>query len=403
VRWPPPTPGGTPLNSPWDLLAGLPLLFVIVVLVGRAIAARRRSSQESSALTTMLEVVPERLGMEVTGRTDWSLEGRLDGVKLCLEHRTRDDRPEVELGVGDYGQIPVSLYLLPKGRLHGGLDLPRRPLRTGDEAFDRQVTLEGERRDVALALTPRARERVRHVVGELHCWVSSSSVYWRVADAHLDLDELLARIPVMVDLIRALTPTGSTHAHLASLLPDETCPDMAGLLAEQLFTHCVTGRKSAQAAAALVDHPSGRARLFAALRLHPEGSGWLASIADDRADERVFRMALEFASHRLDPALVAEAALDALRLEDTPLQLEACKLLFRHGPKEAIGPLHRLVEQRRRPRELRDAARQAMESVRARHPHDSAGGGLELASQDPRDGALELAEGPADGGLELVD
>ena len=391
------------MRSPWDLLAALPLLAALVVGVGMAIAAARRSSQERTALSLMLEAIPERLGLEVTDRTSWSLRGRVDGVKVGLEHRTRGDRPTVELQVGDYGRIPVSLYLLPKGRLPADLYPPEQPWHTGDEAFDAKVTLGGDRQDIVTALVPEARERICRVVGELNCWVQNSSVCWLVDDAHLDLDELVERIPVMTELISALAAPEPTPEYLASLLPEETCPDMAGLIAEHLFTHHPTGKASARAASALVDHPSGRARLFAALRLHPEGAAWLAVIADDRADERVFRMGLEWAAHRLDPALVAAAALDALRRPDTPLRLEACTLLSRHGPLEAIGPLHRLAEQRRLPRELRDAARQAMDAVRARHPHEEAEGGLEIVALAPREGDLELAEGPADGGLELAD
>lgn len=393
------------MSPGWEALPAAGV-FVLLLLVGGSVLVSSilSSRRERGALSTILEVVPERLGLTVTDRKDWQVEGTLDGVKVLLEHRTRD-WSRVEVMVSDYGQIPVSLFLHKRGSHREKAYPPEQAWRTGDVPFDEQVVLYGDRVDVAISMTPRAREAALHGVGELDCWISNSSVLCEVDDARVDPDLLVQRIPEMIELLRALTAPQESAGHLAALLPDETCPDMAGLVAEVLFTRHPEGRKSRVAAETLHGHPSGRARLFASMRLLAAGSGQLAMLADggrDERDERVFRLALKWAGDELEPALVASAALEALRLDDVELLAVAIEVLGRHGPLESVGPLHRLADRRRLPDALRRSAREAMERVRVFHHGEEADGGLELAELKPREGGLELADGPADGGLELA-
>ena len=129
----------------------------------------------------------------------------------------------------------------------------------------------------------------------------------------------------------------------------------------------------------------------------------LGFLNEESREERVFRQALRWADGRLETDLVIRAALEALELDDVELLKVAVELLGRHGPLEAVGPLHRIADRRDLPGHLRHAARTAMAWVRSSHQGEEAGGGLELAAEDPRQGGLELADGPADGGLEFAE
>ena len=252
------------MSDHWEALPAA-ALFVVLLLIGGGviIGTIRRSRNERGALATILDVVPGRLGLRVTGRNDWQVEGKLEELSVRLEHRSHDDWSRVEVMVGDYGQVPMSLFLHKRGSYRESAYQPEQAWRTGDAAFDERVVLYGDRRDVAAAITPRARERLLHVVGELDCWIQNSSVYCEFDDARVDADALVERVPVMGDLIRDLAVPESGVERLASLLPEETCPEMAGLMAEVLFTRHPRGKRSLRAAEALVDHPSARARLFA--------------------------------------------------------------------------------------------------------------------------------------------
>ena len=206
------------MSDHWEALPAA-ALFVVLLLIGGGviIGTIRRSRNERGALATILDVVPGRLGLRVTGRNDWQVEGKLEELSVRLEHRSHDDWSRVEVMVGDYGQVPMSLFLHKRGSYRESAYQPEQAWRTGDAAFDERVVLYGDRRDVAAAITPRARERLLHVVGELDCWIQNSSVYCEFDDARVDADALVERVPVMGDLIRDLAVPESRHALQAAL------------------------------------------------------------------------------------------------------------------------------------------------------------------------------------------
>ncbi len=347
----------------------------------------------------LLDDLVEGTELVVQRREDPRYDLALNGVPVELRfvHHHKKE-PRLDVRVGRHEGISAYLALVRRGHRLGGAVMPKGDRETGDEPFDRAITLLGHRSSVACALTPEARALALEVVGELGCEVQDGLVRKSVFEAKADPEELRTLVPRMVALARALDVGEPDDGRLATLVSAETCPVMAGQIAEVLFTRHPEGKRTARAARSLADHPDPRARLFAAVRLHPEGPALLRRIVGDAIDEQVLRQALEWAADRLEPPLVQAAALEAIELADERLQREACSILGRLAGLKAVGPLRRLAKGR-----ARDAATAAIEAIRSRHPGEADGGGLELAAEDPREGGLELAEGPAGGGLELAE
>jgi hypothetical protein len=385
------------------LLALLYAVALISYFVTDSMRTARKERAEEEAMDHFGRMAGE-LGLEDIERDEDELRGTLDGVEVRFEKTWRRDvGMSAWTTVGGYGNAPVSLVLVKAGAWPGDSPPPKEDRRTGDPAFDEAITLLGERKDIALTVTPAVRELALEVVGERGCQVRSSYVEWEGPLVGLDEAALVARVPGMVRLARLLREADGETKQLARIVTEETCPPMAGFVAEQLFTLHPVGKPSARVAKALRDHPSGRARLFAALRLAPEGSGWLRMIAEDVIDERVFRKALSWAADHVDDGLLGDAATEALELNDSELRRLACGLLAERGELEAIGPLHRLAATRRVPHEVRKAAQDAATAIHTRCGADAVEGGLALSVDDSRDGALELVDDARDGGLELAD
>ena len=383
------------------------LLLQAVVLGGLVLGwllVTRRADRARAGRAQLIDELERRLELEIGEREYDELRGLLDGVPVEVHYAnvSRDD-PFLRITVGRDGQVPSPLILVREGDRLDDTTLPRRDQLTGDPDFDRGITLLGTRANIANTMTPEVRAAALEVIGELGCHVRDGRAHDKVKEVGADVETLVERVTRLAGLVRTMSVPEPTVRRLVSLLERETCAAMVGRIAELLFTRHPEGGRTARAAETLANHPSGRARLFAGICLHDGGPALLARIADDQIDEQVFCQALEWAADQLKPGVVQAAALEGLEVDDDPLRLLACRLLAEQGPAEAVGALHRLADRRGAARPVREAARDAMRAVRSRFDIVGAEGGLQLTDEDRRQGGLELADGPGDGGLELAD
>ncbi len=244
------------------------------------------------------------------------------------------------------------------------------------------------------ARTAREEGASRHLE-DLFGWLEGRLGIERAERSSSRMSGLLDGVPIELE-----ARTSRQGARLIATVGE--AGEGAGFVAEQLFVLHPSGERSAEAAEALRDHPSARARLFAAIRLARGGTALLGGVGD-RIDERVFRQALAWAADHVDARPVAAAALEALELGDEELLVEACGALARLGPLEAVGALHRLAERHRWSDDVREAAQASAAAIRDRLGGEQAEGALGISADCPRDGALEFADGPGAGGLELAE
>lgn len=390
---------------PWDQILPFlfPTLMVLVLVVGIVIGIRNHLGVARRG--GLFDELVARLALEVTERTDAELQATLGRaeVTLTIAPSPRYLRTSLEVIDKDRYNLAESLQISLEGDEVRGTKLSGQNHLMGDDGFDREIALLGTREHVALTMTLSGRALVRLVVGELGGQVAWGEVIWTRPSIHVPADELVELIPRLAELASALRVPRSEKKSVRRLLENlrsEPNPNMVGFIAEVLFTAHADRKGIAKVAAQLGRHASARARICAATFLSDGGRRVLDSIEEDGAGELVFRTVLGNAPGRIEPPLIREAALEALRLPSPALQASACRALERCGDLDVIPMLSEVAASSPSEPIAVEAARAAIRTIRARCANPEAQGGLALTQPAGAEGALSEA---AEAGFLAVD
>ncbi|MFO0747286.1 MAG: hypothetical protein U1F43_16710 [Myxococcota bacterium] len=363
----------------------LPFVAVLAVIVAMAGLYLRASKQRER-----WEKICAGLGLDSLTRTHWA--GEVDGVKVTVrtylkgsgKNRMRFTSVECRYpAVPDISLGKESIL----SRLLGG------DVAIGDDAFDSDVKLRGERGELLALLDDERRAALRDAAHS--GWQLASGTWSRGAPGY-QLDSLERTVRAGVGLSRALAlRRGDIAALLATRATSDSVPRVRlAALDELARSHRGTPAERAAFAAALRD-PDPHLRLAGGREL---GDVQVLVALLETSDGKVVAGALDALCEHHQGDAAALAALSEPRLVGfvgdarEPVKLAAIRALGDLGSIAAVPVLVPLRE-KFLGGAAKDAARDAILAIQAR-AGDVAAGRLSMAEADAR-GAMALADARA--------
>ena len=377
---------------PFLLMSGM---IGIVLLVARASKKARQAAWSRAAAA--LDMHFAQGGFFGTDRIQGQLNGC--GVEVYIFTRGSSKNRTTYTGIRIKGDLFFGLKMRKEGvgssigKLFKGEDL-----QVGDAFFDREVHIDGDPLESMALLNAEARAAVLDLLSQGGS-VDNGVVEWETRGAMKDAGLIEGKVRSLVRLVNQLSLGGRDIAQcLAENAIKDPLPSVRLRNLEALLTSQGLVPATLVVARRCLDDPSATVALRAALALGDEGLPHIEQLIGQRDVPPLMRID---ALGRLG-ARGEEVLLSMLDSGDVVVLRATARALERCGTLAAVEPLLPHSKGMLTDGELKQAARQAIDAIQARHGGGERGafsiadggdvrGGLSIAEEDQR-GAVSMAQ-----------